>query len=62
MLSRHRVACFVFTRAGVEDLLLRYAPSGDRALGLDADPEYEGWRAQLMVLQTLRKRGAIVSI
>lgn len=61
MLSRHRVACFVFARAGIEDMLLRHAPSGDRVLGLDADPEFEGWRAHLAVLARLRCEGRIVS-
>ena len=28
VLSRHRVACFVVARAGIEDLLLRCAPWG----------------------------------
>jgi hypothetical protein len=41
-------------RAGIEALLLRYAPSGDRVLGLPGDPEFEGWRAHLSVLQRLR--------
>jgi hypothetical protein len=54
MLSRHRVACFLIARAGIEVLLLRYAPSGDRVLGLPGDPELEGWRAHLSILQRLR--------
>ena len=57
MLSRHRVACFLVARAGIEDVLLRYAPSGDRVLGLAGDPEFEGWRAHLTVLEGLRREG-----
>ncbi len=62
MLSRHRIACIVVTRAGLEPLLLQYAPTGDRVLGLDRDPEYEGWRAHLTLLGELAQRGRVVSI
>lgn len=59
MLSRHRVACFVVSRGGVEEMLLRYAPSGDRVLGIDVDEEFEGWRAHLAVVQGLRRDGRL---
>jgi hypothetical protein len=62
MLSRHRIACFVVSRAGVEDMLLRYAPNGDRILGLERDEEFEGWRAHLSVLQAVRREGRVVRI
>jgi hypothetical protein len=61
-LSRHRVACFVVARAGIEDLLLRFAPSGDRVLGSDEDREYDGWRAQVFVAQALRREGRLVAV
>jgi hypothetical protein len=61
-LSRHRVACFVVSRAGVRDMLLRYAPSGDRVLGIDQDPEYEGWRAQVRIAEELDDAGRLLSI
>lgn len=61
-LSRHRVACFVVARAGIEDLLLRLAPSGDRVLGSDEDREYDGWRAQVFVAQELRREGRVVPV
>lgn len=61
-LSRHRVACFVVARAGIEDLLLRFAPSGDRVLGSDEDREYDGWRAQVFVAQELRREGRVVPV
>jgi superfamily I DNA and/or RNA helicase len=58
-LSRHRIACFVVSRAGVRDMLLRYAPSGDRILGIDEDPEYEGWRAQVRIAEELEASGRV---
>lgn len=60
MLSRHRIACWIVARAGIEGQLRRYAPSGDRILGVDEDVEYEGWRAQTYILDALRRRGRIV--
>jgi hypothetical protein len=56
MLSRHRVVCFLVARGGIEELLLRYAPSGDRVLGSDEDSEFEGWRAHIEILEALRRR------
>ncbi|MCC6630134.1 MAG: ATP-binding protein [Chloroflexi bacterium] len=61
-LSRHRVACFVVARAGIKELLLRHAPGGDRVLGSDEDREYEGWRAQVFVVQALRRQGRVVAL
>jgi hypothetical protein len=61
-LSRHRVVCFVFARAGIADLLRRYAPSGNRVLGIPTDPEFLGWRAHLTVLTALQKGGRVVPI
>jgi hypothetical protein len=60
MISRHSVACFLFTRGGIEDMLMRHAPSGDRALGSNEGVEFEGWLAHLSVLQVLRERGRVV--
>jgi hypothetical protein len=62
MASRHRVVCFLVSRAGVEDLLLRYAPSGDRVLGLDEDAEFSGWQAHLTIARRLRERERIVRL
>lgn len=62
MLTRHRVASLIVTRGGVEELLLRYAPTGDRVLGLGEDEEFEGWRAHLATLQHLRRRGRVVRL
>jgi hypothetical protein len=61
-LSRHRLACFVVSRAGVREMLLRFAPSGDRILGVDEDREYEGWRAQLRIAEQLERAGRVVSM
>ncbi len=50
MLSRHRIGCWIFSRQGIIEQLTRFAPAGDRALGIDDDPEYRGWRAHLTLL------------
>jgi hypothetical protein len=62
MLSRHRVACFIITRGGIEDILLRFAPSGNRILGVDNDPEFEGWRANLLIQQRLREQERVLQL
>jgi hypothetical protein len=62
MASRHRVVCFLITRAGIEDMLLRYAPSGDRVLGLDEDAEFNGWQAHLSIARRLRERNRVVRL
>jgi hypothetical protein len=62
MLSRHCVATFVVTRGGIDNVLLRHAPSGDRILGIEEDAEFGGWKAHLTVLQTLRHRGRVVRL
>lgn len=59
MLSRHRVACWIFGRQGIARQLMGYAPIGDRALGIDDDPEYRGWYAHLTVMSWLAKMGRI---
>lgn len=55
MLSRHRIGCWIFGRQGVTQQLTRFAPAGDRALGIDDDPEYQGWRAHLTLLAALSR-------
>ncbi len=62
MASRHRIVCFLVCRAGIEDLLLRYAPSGDRVLGLDEDTEFNGWQAHLTIARRLRERDRIIRL
>ena len=62
MLSRHRIACFVFTRAGMEEMLLRHAPTGDRVLGLEEVEEFEGWRAHLTILRQLREERRVTPL
>lgn len=62
MTSRHSVVCFLFARAGIEEILLRHAPSGDRILGSQEDEEFEGWNAHLSVLRALRERGRMVRL
>lgn len=62
MTSRHSVAYFLFTRGGIEDMLMRHAPRSDRVLGSNEDTEFEGWLAHLTVLQGLRKRRRVVAV
>lgn len=62
MMSRHRVACFLLARGGLEQKLLRHTPNGERVLGVERDEEYEGWRAHLTVLQELRTRERILTL
>ncbi len=62
MMSRHRVACWLVGRAGISDRLLRYAPSGDRTLGIDEDAEFEGWRAHLSILRMLAGERRVASL
>ncbi|MGO6718529.1 AAA domain-containing protein [Rhizobium ruizarguesonis] len=57
MLSRHRIGCWIFGRHGISEQLTRFAPAGDRALGIDDDPEYHGWRAHLTLLAALSRAG-----
>lgn len=59
MLSRHRIGCWIFGRQGITEQLIRFTPVGDRALGIDDDPEYQGWRAHLTLLATLLKANRI---
>ena len=62
MMSRHRVACWLVGRAGISERLLRYAPSGERTLGIDEDSEFEGWRAHLSILRKLADERRIVAL
>jgi hypothetical protein len=62
MLSRHRTACWILGRSGIRRQLLRYSPSGDRLLRVDADPEYEGWRAHMQLMSSLESRGRVIPL
>lgn len=59
MLSRHRIGCWIFGRAGIESQLTRFSPAGDRALGIDDDPEFRGWNAHLTVMAALGRSDRI---
>jgi hypothetical protein len=61
-LSRHRVAGFLFARAGIADQLRHYAPRGARILETAADPEFAGWSAHLAIMQALRAQGRIIPL
>lgn len=62
LLSRHRVGCWIFSRAGVGRQLLKYAPQGDRKLGISDDPEFRGWQASLRLMQSLDRKGRIYRV
>jgi hypothetical protein len=62
LLSRHRIGCLMVGRAGVADLLAVHAPAAERILGLDDDPEYDGWQAHLAVLDRLGGAAAIRTV
>ena len=62
MISRHRLTCFLFGRAGIGELLSQHPPSGERILGLEEDAEYEGWRAHMDILRKLQDRGRVVQL
>ncbi len=59
MLSRHRIGCWIFGRQGITEQLTRFAPAGDRALGIDEDLEYRGWRAHLTLLVAIFQAGRL---
>jgi histone H3/H4 len=62
MMSRHSVACWLVSRGGIEKQLMRHAPVGDRVLGLNKDPEYDGWKAHLYVIRELGTSGQTVAL
>lgn len=62
MLSRHRVACWIFGREGITRQLQRYAPVGDRSLGISDDPEFDGWRANIELMHALAQRGRVYPV
>ena len=62
MLSRHSVLGFLIARGGIEQRLDRYTPGGDRALGAEADFEFDGWRAHLNLLYDLRYNDRLIQL
>ena len=62
LLSRHRVACWIFGRGGISRQLRRYAPRGDRSLGISHDPEFEGWHANMSLMQALAREGRVYPV
>jgi hypothetical protein len=52
----------VFCRAGLTDMLERQVPVGDRTLGIDDDPEWEGIVSHTALLGRLEAEDSIVSI
>jgi hypothetical protein len=60
MMSRHSVACFVLGRTGIDRMLDNYMPSGNRILGIEDDPEFEGWNAHRRLLRDLTFAGRVI--
>lgn len=62
MMSRHRVACLLLSRGGVEERLTRHSLNGDRIPGQERDEVFEGWRAHLTVLRKLRRAERVLPL
>jgi hypothetical protein len=62
LLSRHRVGCWIFGRQGIGRQLRKYAPRGDRILGINDDPEFRGWQASMNLMRHLEQRGRIYRV
>ncbi len=62
LLSRHRVACWIFGRDGISRQLQRYAPRGDRSLGISDDPEFKGWHSNITLMQALTRSGRVYPV
>lgn len=62
LLSRHRVACWIFGRDGISRQLRRYAPKGDRSLSISDDPEFDGWNANMTLMHALESHGRIYRV
>jgi AAA domain len=61
MLSRHRVACVLLARAGIEAGLERMPACGERVLGRD-DDVHRGYVAHRELLRRLRREGRVVPL
>jgi hypothetical protein len=53
--SRHRLGCLIVGRAGTTEMLQRHGPTTERVLGIDDDPEHDGWEAQVAFLDGLER-------
>ena len=43
-------------------MLRKFAPRGDRSLGISDDPEFRGWRANMQLMQALEQRRRIFRV
>lgn len=59
-LSRHRVACLIVGRSGLDATLASYREETVPILGVDDDPEYAGLRAHRSILAQLRALDRII--
>lgn len=62
MLSRHRVACFILGRGGMEARLARQAPAATRVLSAVPDRAWSGTRRHRDLLALLRRTGRVVPV
>jgi hypothetical protein len=62
LLSRHRVGCWIFGREGISRQLRRYAPRGDRSLGISEDPEFRGWQANMHLMRALAQHRRVYRV
>lgn len=59
--SRHRLGCVVVSRPGTLDTLARAGAGNERVLGIDIDPAYRGWRANVGLLDHLHTTDRIIT-
>lgn len=62
MLSRHRAACIVVSRAGIEGLLEHYTPTEPPPLGTSSDLEFDGWSAHRAMLEEFGASGRTIRL
>jgi hypothetical protein len=62
MLSRHRIACLLLARAGLDELVEGHVVLGARTPGIDDDPEFTGWQAHRRLLRSLKAQGATTAL
>ena len=62
MLSRHRAACIVVSREGLDGVLERYTPTEPPPLGMSGDPEFDGWSAHRAMLEEFGTSGRTIHL
>jgi len=62
MLSRHRVACMLLSRAGLSELVEGHVPLSTRVPGIDEQPEFFGWQAHRQLLRQLQDHSSVTTV